>query len=66
VTAAPALLAALSIPILGLLTYLDHRRQQRATAHRAERAARPHSVHVGTAAQDAAAITRAALDEALR
>ncbi|MCP3817812.1 hypothetical protein NLX86_06580 [Streptomyces sp. A3M-1-3] len=37
--------------------------QRRRDARRTERAVRPHSAHIGTAQQDAAAITHAALQE---
>ncbi|MEV8353167.1 hypothetical protein ACFVTT_34135 [Streptomyces niveus] len=62
-TAAPALILLAAMVVVLVLVYGEHRRLRRVEAGAAEYAARPHSVHVGTAAQDAAAITRAAITE---
>lgn len=62
-TAAPALVLLAAMVIVLVLVVGEHRRLRRVEAGQAEYAARPHSVHVGTVAQDAAAITRAALAE---
>jgi hypothetical protein len=51
------------VVVLVILMTIETRRERRAAARAAERRARPHSVNVGTAAEDAAAITRAALVE---
>lgn len=62
ISALPALcMAAALLTFAGLVT-VELLRDRR-IARRAERRARPHSAHVGTAAQDAAAILRTALDE---
>ncbi|WP_069625354.1 hypothetical protein [Streptomyces niveus] len=62
-TAAPALVLLAAMVIVLALVFGEHRRLRRIEAGLAERRARPHSVHAGTAAQDAAAITKAAIEE---
>lgn len=63
-TAAPALILLAAMVIVLVLVVGEHRRLRRVEAGQAEyAAARPHSTHIGTAIQDAAAITRARLAE---
>ncbi|WP_405799318.1 hypothetical protein [Streptomyces sp. NBC_01506] len=62
--ATPVLVILASGIVLTVLVIGEARRVRRAEARAAERAARPHSVHVATAVQDAAAITQAAIDAA--
>ncbi|MEV8354644.1 hypothetical protein ACFVTT_38560 [Streptomyces niveus] len=62
-TATPALILLAAMVIVLALVLGEHRRLRRVEAGAAERRARPHSVNAGTAAQDAAAITRAAIAE---
>jgi len=56
-----ALLAG--VVVLVILMAIETRRERRAAARAAERRARPHSLNVGTADQDAAAILRVHLPE---
>lgn len=58
------ILAACTILVVQLLA--EARREDRAQARAAERAARPHSANVGSAAEDAAAILGQALEEESR
>ncbi|WP_405794084.1 hypothetical protein [Streptomyces sp. NBC_01506] len=62
-TAAPAIVLLTAMLIVLVLVVGEHRRLRRIEAGTVERRARPHSVHAGTAAQDAAAITRAAINK---
>ena len=63
ITAAPALAMAAALFTVAIILAAYCLRERRAEARAAERRARPHSANVGTAAQDAAAILRDALDE---
>lgn len=60
--ATPTLVVLASGIVLAALVMGEARQARRAEARAAERAARPHSVDVATAVQDAAAITQAAID----
>jgi len=62
-TAAPALAMAAALFTVAIILFGYCLRERRTEARAAEQQARPHSAHVGTAAQDAAAILRDALDE---
>ncbi|NUK22044.1 hypothetical protein [Streptomyces lunaelactis] len=62
-TAAYPLLLFAGVVVLMILMAIETRRERRAAARAAERRARPHSAHVGTAAQDAAAILTTAIQE---
>lgn len=62
-TAAPAITMLAAMVTVLALVLGEHRRLRRVEAGAAEYRARPHSVHAGTAAHDAAAITRAAIAE---
>lgn len=63
ITAAYPLALLAGVVVLVILMAIETRRERRAWARAAERRARPHSAHVGTAAQDAAAVLRNALAE---
>lgn len=63
IAATPALIVGASLLILCVLVFVEARRARRTEARAAERRARPHSANVATAAEDAAAITRTALDK---
>jgi len=63
VFAAPGLALLAAMVVLALLVAGEERRTRRVEARRAERAARPHSAHVGTAAEDAAAILTTRITE---
>jgi len=61
--AAPGVALLVAMVVLVLLVAGEERRTRRVEARRAEHRARPHSAHVGTAAEDAAAILTARLTE---
>jgi len=61
--AAPGLALLAAMVVLVLLVASEERRTRRVEARRAEHRARPHSAHVGTAAEDAAAILTTRLHE---
>lgn len=61
-SATPGLVILASGILLTVLVRAEARRVRRARARAVERAVRPHSVNVATAVQDAAAVTRAAID----
>ncbi|NUK07490.1 hypothetical protein HRW18_05565 [Streptomyces lunaelactis] len=63
ITASPALILGASVIVLFVLVVREDHRARRANARAAERRARPHSAHVGTAAEDAAAILNTAIQE---
>jgi hypothetical protein len=60
--APPLLLLAASLVLIALLA-AESRRHRRRDARAAERRARPHNAHTGTAQQDAAALALAAVRE---
>jgi hypothetical protein len=63
VTAAPPLLMLAAALVLMALLASEARRDRRRAARAAEYRARPHSTHVGTAEQDAAALAMYRLTE---
>lgn len=63
VTAAYPLMLFAGAVVLVILMTIETRRERRAEARAHERAVRPHSTHVGTAAQDAAVILTTATQE---
>jgi hypothetical protein len=62
--ASPGLALLAGAVVLVILMTIETRRERRANARAAERHARPHSAHVGTAAQHAAAQHRNSLTQA--
>lgn len=62
-TAAYPLMLLAGAVVLVILMTIETRRERRAEARAQEARVRPHSTHVGTAAQDAAAILTTAIQE---